>query len=436
MTDPAPPGETRSDRAERRGSSSATFALRIAAIVLGFATNIAMARLLGIDGFGIFALVSSWVVLLSVPAMLGFDRLLVRDVAAFAARDEWARIRGLLRLADRVVVGLAVAAGLAMAAVGLLLGDPHGLQAPLAFVVGGLTIPLLAVMNLRQSATQGLHRVAQSLFPETVLRPGVMLVLIGGTLVLGVAASPPLGIALAMIAAGAAAAAGVIGLRSYLGSQRTGTPIAPTGWARSAVPFAHVATMGMIIGQADLVVTGLLLSPADAGAYAVALRGAMLASLPLVVMNATVAPTFSRLWARQDIQGMQRVASSAVRNGTLLTSVIAAALILFGSQFLSLFGAGFETGGSALAVLAIGRVVGIAMGPTGMLLAMTGGERVSALSVTVGAAVEIAGALLLIPIAGLVGGAVASVAAIVATNALQLAYVRRRLGIRPTVLGV
>lgn len=423
-------------------ATAGTFLLRIVAIGLGFAANVALARLLGVEAFGICALVAAWATLLTTPAMFGFDRLLVRELAAFQAAAEWQRVRGILRLADRTVLTLAVVLGAGMALVGVALGDPHGLGAPAAFAVGGAMVPLLALVNLRQSALQGLHQVTRSFIAETLVRPGTLIVLSGvslmaGSLMAGLQhADATLGSIFLLIGTVLAFLTGRALLRGYLGSERRGPTVAPHGWPRAAIPLAYLGTIAVIGGQADLVLVGLLARPEDAGAYAVAVRGSVLISLPLIVINATTAPSFARLWRLGDVAQLQRTVTLSVRGALLLTIPIAAAFVLFPAVFLGLFGEGFERAVGALAVLSVGRVVNVAVGPTGTLLAMTGQERVAALGATVGPVLEVLLALALIPSVGLVGAAVASSAALIAASAIQVASVRRRLGVRPSIIGL
>ena len=60
------------------GITLATLALRGGAVGLTFLVNVWAARLLGVRGYGLFALVLAWSFVLAVPASLGFDRLLLR----------------------------------------------------------------------------------------------------------------------------------------------------------------------------------------------------------------------------------------------------------------------------------------------------------------------------------------------------------------------
>jgi O-antigen/teichoic acid export membrane protein len=425
-------------RARLYRAAAATFAMRIAAVALGFLASVAMARLLGVAAFGVYALVIAWATLLTTPAMLGFERLLVRELATLEVRDDWPRIRGILRLAERVVLSLAIAMALLLAVVGLVVGDRDGLGVPAAFAVGALIVPLTAMLNLRQSALQGLHHVAVSFVPESIVRPGMLLLLAGATLLVTASGRPPavVGVALMVVATAAALAVALLLLRRYLGARRSGDAIHPQAWLTPALPLAYLATVGVVTAQIDLVLVGLLGRPADAGAYAVAVRGSLIVAIVASVINSTSAPTFARLWSKGDRVGLQRQLTLAVRSSLVASLVIAAPFVLFGSAFLGLFGPGFDQAVVPLTILTIGRVLGAAAGPTGTLLTMTGEERSAAFGATAGAVLEAVLVVILLPWLGLVGAAIGSSAAIIVVNLIQAWVVRRRLGLRATALGI
>src|SRR5262249_33705986 len=58
-------------------------ALRVTFGGLSFFLTILLARTLGTQGFGAYSYAYAWTVLLSVPAILGMDQLLIREIAAY-----------------------------------------------------------------------------------------------------------------------------------------------------------------------------------------------------------------------------------------------------------------------------------------------------------------------------------------------------------------
>src|SRR5215210_2097973 len=147
-----------------------TFALKVTAAGLGFVASLLLARLLGAAGYGAYAYAQSWLTLLAVPATLGMDTLLVRNVAAYRARSEWGPMRGILRHANRTV--LATSAGLAVsaaAAAAFFRGSLEPQMLP-ALLVAMCSLPLVALIYVRQGAMRGLQRVVVGQLPETLIR--------------------------------------------------------------------------------------------------------------------------------------------------------------------------------------------------------------------------------------------------------------------------
>ena len=396
-----------------------------------------MARLLGVGAFGIYALVIAWTTLLSTPAMLGFERLLVRELAGHESRDDWPAIRGMLRLAQRVTLTLAILLGAGLALIGVLLGDPDGLGAPVAFIAGAAIVPLTVLVNLRQSALQGLHRVALSFVPETLVRPGLLVLLAGGALVVGLAPQAALvGVGVMVAATAVAAVVSIVLLRRFLGERRHGPATAPRDWLRPALTLAYLATIAALAGQADLVLVGLLRSPEEAGAYAVAVRGSIIVGIPLIVINfdrraGLRAPLDAQGAAAPPADGDAERQDRAGADGATGGGLRAVRVVVPGAVRPGLRGRRGAAGDPS-----VGRILATALGPTGILLAMTGQERPAAVAVTAGATMEIVMVLLLLPSFGLSGAAVGSAAALVAGNASQAAIVRRRLGLGATALGI
>src|SRR5262252_9443217 len=75
-------------------------ALRVAFGGLSFILTIILARTLGTEGFGAYSYAFAWTVLLGMPAILGMDQLLIREIATYRLHSQWHLIRGLLRMAN------------------------------------------------------------------------------------------------------------------------------------------------------------------------------------------------------------------------------------------------------------------------------------------------------------------------------------------------
>src|SRR5437870_7499768 len=75
-------------------ATAGTLALRAASLALGFVCHLFLTRLLGAHDYGVYVSALAWTNALSVPATLGAERLIVRQIAVYRARRDWALWRG------------------------------------------------------------------------------------------------------------------------------------------------------------------------------------------------------------------------------------------------------------------------------------------------------------------------------------------------------
>ena len=73
-----------------RGSVG-VFVLQTISIGLGLITNMLLARILGVAEYGVYTYIFAWTGLFTVLAMFGFSNVLVREIAAYQAKEEWGK---------------------------------------------------------------------------------------------------------------------------------------------------------------------------------------------------------------------------------------------------------------------------------------------------------------------------------------------------------
>src|SRR3981081_4431039 len=92
-----------------RGSVTA-FAIIAAGVGLTYCSQLLIARVVGVDMYGIYAYVIAWIGVLAYFSALGFDVALLRFVPAYHAEKSWALLRGVVQYAQRraILVGVMV----------------------------------------------------------------------------------------------------------------------------------------------------------------------------------------------------------------------------------------------------------------------------------------------------------------------------------------
>ena len=422
------------------GSAAGVFTIKITAMTGAFLISVLLSRLLGASGFGQYAYAIAWVQLLLVPALLGTDRLLVREVAALSFHEEWGMLRGLLRRSQQGVLLTSILLGLVLALV-LNIIEPfsESIDKPMVVAVWVALplIPLFAMTRLRQTILLGLDRAAISQVPESLIQPWLLILLLGGCALFApgfLSTTNAL-----MLQAGSGVVALVYAIfqsRRYLpDSVRSVSPeYQISAWLRSSLPILAVAGIQMINARVDILMVGSLMGAEPAGLYTVANRGAQLVLLVYFAVNAPLAPTIATLWTQKDLNRLQDVVRKATRITFLGSLPIAAVLILGGRWFLLIFGEAFVAGLPALIVLCLAELVLIYFGAVGTVLMMTGHERQAAAGAAVSALLNIALNIALIPKYGMIGAAWALFVGQVVSSLVMAILVRVKVGIKPSAL--
>lgn len=418
-------------------ASSGSFLLNVTQTLLNFVLTVTLAHALGAEGIGQYAYAFAWASVLGVPAALGLTPLVIRHVAGYRERREWGLLRGLLRRANTAVLlssGALVVGGIVVALV-LDRARPEFLYPVL---VGLLLVPIIAVTSIRQAAMQGLGRVVLGRTPETIVTPALFLLLIAVAWShLGESFSATWAVALQVAASFAALLVGIYFLRRVLPHHVNveQAQYEMGSWVRSAIPLLLFSLVQAISAQIDIILLGGIDGASSAGIFSVATKLAGLVTFVMLAVGYALSPAIARLHASGDSAQLKRTVHRAAVFVFLAALPVAVGIIAVSGPLLRLFGSEFETGHSALVVLAISQLLFSAMGFAGTVLVMTGRESLLVRGVVVGAVVTIAANVILIPPFGLNGAAVAALVGTTSMN-ICLVYYTRRAGIASTAFGI
>jgi O-antigen/teichoic acid export membrane protein len=389
-------------------SASTTAILQGGSGVMAFVLAVLLARFLGSRGYGIYALAFAWSTLLGVPAILGLNTFLVRGIAVYEVKKQWSLMKGLLFRTNQLVLltSTTIAVGGAIVAVTLL---SPSYRVP--FCVAMLLVPLTALTLLRQGAMQAFGRVVRGQLPEYLIRPVLI--------ILGVLALELVGRLTPTTALGA----NVTSVRPEFATRE---------WLRASLPMMLIAGVWMANNNITTLIVGALDGPRAAGVYSVVQKGAEVIVILLYATNMPLAPAVARLHAEGDRQGMQHTTERMARATLLVSAPVAVAFIAFPHLYLDLFGSSFQSGATALMILAFGQLVNAAAGPSGNVLIMTGQERIAVRGVAAGLLANVVLAVVLVPPLGVTGGAIAFASGLVLWNTALVVLARRLVGVNVT----
>jgi O-antigen/teichoic acid export membrane protein len=402
-----------------------------AAAVLGFVLTVVVTRGLSATMAGEFFTVTALFLIVQTVVAFGVAAGVVRFVPRFLVLDRASDIPALLGAAGIpvAVAGLVASVVLWFSAPALdqLFSDGTGatldsFRLLALFVLPGV-LEIVAVESTRAFRSISAYVLLQQILLP-LSRPVLVFAAIsaGAPLAVVVAAwALPLVVALALAA--------VVVLRSLRRLDRSAPATPWRAVAREYWSFTALRGISSVIDVAltwlDVLMVAALLSAAEAAVYAAASRFITAGTLALSAMRLAAAPEISAALARDDRARASELYRVTTQWVVLSSWPLYLVLGLFGPVLLGLFGPGYESGSTSLAILCAAMLVALAAGNVGSVLLM-GGRSTWVLAVKVLVlVVNVAANLVLIPRLGIVGAAIAWALAIVVDNAISVLLVHR-----------
>lgn len=414
---------------EVAGATIMAFSLKVLGAGLAFGFNIAVARLLGAEGSGVYFLALSITAISSIVGRLGLDNSLLRFVAVHAANEEWGMVKGVYVLAVRMVI---LAAGLItftilFAASWLAIDVFHKpeLVEPLRWMSLGI-VPF-ALLNLHAEALKGLKHIRDAMLVQSIGLPlGSLLLIFPLSHLFDVSGA----ILAYVVAAMVTALVGLLAWRRAVVEYTESAPPFPFRrlWKSCKPLFIADLMKRALMPWAPIMLIGIWVDSKDVGIFGAATRVSMLVSLMLITFNNIVAPKFAELFARNEMEELGRLARRLAFLVTLIASPLFLALFFEADLVMSLFGPEFTVGADILMILLVGQLIGVVCGSVGYLLMMSGNESTYR-NITIASALgQLLLILLLAPAMGSMGAALASSFALIGMNLSAVYAVKRKLG--------
>src|SRR5690606_16549541 len=137
-----------------------------------------------------YAYVLALISLISIPSEFGLPNLLMRETAKTYANRNWGLMRGLWRWAT-FIIGVVAFFLLAFSFMGsAFLGDKLTDEQKSVFGLALVSVPFTAWGSLRGAAMRGLGHPVMGQIPESLVRPGALILAFAAAYYLGLEMSP------------------------------------------------------------------------------------------------------------------------------------------------------------------------------------------------------------------------------------------------------
>jgi stage V sporulation protein B len=201
---------------------------------------------------------------------------------------------------------------------------------------------------------------------------------------------------------------------------------------RATTVFGFYVVLGNSIGflntQIDSILIGYYLNPTEVGIYAVAvLLAQTLTLIPSAVQRVT-APATATLYGKGDIEGVRRLFYSTLKKSFLISVGSATLIAVFGPYIIALlFTEEYLVSYVPLLILLLGYAIGASFGAVGATLSSIGKVHIPFRISAVCAVLNVILNILLIPIFGISGAALATAATMIADFGITMVIINKFL---------
>jgi O-antigen/teichoic acid export membrane protein len=406
--------------------------------------QILLARTLGPDMFGLYAVGSAFVILGGSLVPLGLDKGIIKFASAYWQRDakslRYVVNRGILLSAIIAITTSVLMFVLAPWLGNTVFGKPELVT---VFRYFAPSLGLNALLTVVAAATTISLRMHYNVYTQTLGQPLTNLLFMVAAFALGYRLN---GANLAFVLSFAVSTVlALIYIRRVIKLADTTTPpdaapmpMSSTGasfmWELIAfsLPVSFAGVFAILISRVDSLIIGALLPEALVGIYQSVSQVSIAFTLGLVSFYAIIRPLVSNLYAVGDIRQIEHIYRISTKWGFYMIFPLFLMTLILPTEIISIvFGHDYISGALPLAILAVGQFANGITGANALILIMTGRQRQWFIISLLVFVINIVLGIVLTKYFGLVGAALATTASVTVMNFWGVVLLRQELNIWP-----
>lgn len=412
------------------------FAIRAASAGLLFLTQVVLARWMGATEFGVY--VSAWTCVIVVGGIshLGFNIAMMRLAPQYHASGNFGAFRGILQGGRFVAIGsAAVIAALGFAALWIT-STQSGTAVAIPMVLALLCLPFYALSDVQDALGRGQGWSVEATCPPYIGRPLGILLLVGAATGLGFSANAVTGMTIALAATLFAAIVQTILLERRVAKSVPASKPTYTfpAWFKISLPLLAGSICDLVVQNADVLLLAVFRPSDEIGHYYAAAKTTGLALFIHYAVGSAYAGRIAAAHALGNGGSVTELVNKAVRWTFIPSAAVTIGILLVGYPVLASFGEGFTDAYPLMFILAAGILAKAATGPADTILNMLGHQRASALSIGLAAVICVTLNLILIPLWGVTGAAIAVATATTSASVFNWIAARRLEGLNLFIL--
>lgn len=410
-----------------------TSAVSVVGLALALLVNVFLARIVSADQFGLFLFAISMTHLLSIIVSGGLPLLLTREIAG--ALHEGNDV-GMRQISSAAILWVLISSAGIILSVYVVLLVFSSSSAGLLLLASAI-LPAIGFSAMGNGILKGIGKPAIAEASNRIVLPVAMLLGAAWIWRFGDATASAL-IFLQMIAYVFTAVVSLGLVRAFLSAKFSLSRPGPRQlefWGKSLVSFTMISGISVFGSQISILVLGLLHQPEQVAFFRVAERGAQLVNLPLLFINSVLGPPIVRAIRDGRNGDLQRLTRSAARMSIAMSAPVAFGMIAFGKPLISwTFGASYvDQSYLPLVILCGAQLISVMLGSVGLLLMLTGHEKLHVTIQLLAVLVTTIALALLVERFHAFGAASAVAIGLVFLNLSLALVVRRKLGFLPSI---
>ncbi|NND64118.1 MAG: oligosaccharide flippase family protein [Flavobacteriaceae bacterium] len=419
-----------------RSASAGSVIIKFGSAFFAFLNAVILARYMSVADLGYYVLVFTTMTILAVPATMGLPFLLTRYISKYVVSDDFASIKGLLIKSNTFVLYSTLAIYAVAFATYFFWWKKYDSVIVETLLYGFLLLPLLGLSALRASALRGMKLVILAELPDTLLRNLWFTVLLVGAVLIDYQLSPKVAIIFQIFATALSFLLGLVFLNNKLLRQiQHLKPVFNTKeWIRQTIPFSINSGIQVVRSKLLNYILVWFGSVEAVAIFDVAMRGANLVAYTLNALNSAISPFVSSAFEKKDMVYLQRIIKKTGRI-IFMFSLPVGLVFIVGGKGLVQFIFGEEYGASyiPLVILCIGQLVSSMAGSVGLLLSMTGNQKVFSNSNIQMLIILVVTSIPMVIYLDVTGAAIVISFTLIIQNIILLKYVRKNLNINTSI---
>lgn len=201
-----------------------------------------------------------------------------------------------------------------------------------------------------------------------------------------------------------------------------------------SIPMMFSGLMQLLLNWTDIFMLGIMMNNEDVGKYNVAFKIGSMMLIFLATISTIILPKLSQFFEEKNHQELEKIIKQSTKLGILISTPFLLGLMIFGQSILGFFGKEYVNSYNILVIIAVTGYLGVLAGNIDQILNMSNNQKTLLYINTIALFLNIGINLILIPIYGALGAAMATLITTILMKTSCILLIKKKLGFYP--LGV